>query len=163
MVSGVTPQPMMGKLLGKLLTAVVVAVTKLSFVARLSARAMQLPEDAIPLYERDFGRLSSETVKRVYAEVLDFSMAEMTAETAGRLLVSAGDKEAKPILKGLDYFVENYGETAVVKAADAHHGWNGEHPERFTGMVRAWIGGEAWPEGLDLVRVPEGRLLFSGV
>lgn len=51
------------------------------------------------------------------------------------------------------------GATAAL-VPDAHHGWNGEHPDLFTAMVRRWIDDRALAHGLQRIegtqRSPSG-------
>ena len=129
-------------------------------MVRLSAKMMQFPKDVVPLYIRDAQRLSKQTIRRIYKEVLAFQLPELPSEKLGDLLVSAGDKEAGAVLRGLDYFSELKG-TAVVQAQNAHHGWNGEHPNLFSEMVRAWITHQPLPPTLTIMALPQNKVLVQ--
>lgn len=148
-VSGVTTRPFTGIM--RLMGQVMPPLLKFEPLVNLSARMMQLPAEAIPLYKRDSQRVSTLTFKRVYNEVLDFQLPGALAQRSQRLLAVAGDSEAGMVTRGLTDFPALLPNARSAIAANAHHGWNGEHPELFTAMIRAWIENQPLPAGLTPV------------
>lgn len=152
-VSGVTSRPLSQQWLWKTLFKIMPTVLKWEVVIKLSAKMMQLPPEATALYRRDSQRLSSATYQRVYDEVLNFSLPVELGERQHRLLAVAGDKEVKSIKNSLADFPKRLPNASTSLVPNAHHGWNGEHPQLFTNMVRAWVEGQALPKELATARV----------
>lgn len=137
-VSGVTTRPVARPWLWKPVVELVAGFPKSSWLVTASAKMMQLPEEAVPLYRQDAARLKGATVRAVYAEVLRFSMAGLLGDCPCRLLGVAGGAEARTITKGLpDFLLLPEGQAAI--APKVHHAWNAELPEVFTEMIRSWI------------------------
>lgn len=152
-VSGVTTQPFPNPRRWKLIIRLLPFLLHIDPVLALAGRMMQLPPEARLLYKRDSKRVSAQTFHRVYHELLRLSLREMFIQPPAQpLLAVAGDREAGLIKHGLTEFhaVNGSGcvQTALVKAA--HHGWNGEHPQVFTDMLRAWMTRQPLPPELQL-------------
>lgn len=154
-VSGITVQPLMRRSFVNPVSTLLSHLMKWPIMGRLSARMMQFPDDVIPVYMRDLERMSADMVKRVYQEVLDFNMPAIEANTAYRLLVTGGDKEAKAVHASFDQLKLERPEATVAQAPNAHHGWNAEHPELFTALIEAWIDGKRLPSEMQLIHQPE--------
>lgn len=152
-VSGVTTQPFPNQMRWKLLVRAMPFLLHSDPVIALAGRMMQLPPEARVLYQRDSKRVSAQTFHRVYHEVLPFSLLEMFPQPPTvRLLAVAGDKEAGLIRNGLAEFNQVNGSGCVQAAfvKDAHHGWNAEHPQVFTDMIRTWITQRQLPTALQM-------------
>ena len=141
----------------------------------VAAKAMQLPDEVVPLFVRDSQRLDPLTIQRVYQEVVFFqyppnlgNATTVTTTSSIRalppLLVVAGTREASIVVQCLaDLPMKlraNGGSRNVVRAAKVptvHHGWNGEAPELFTKMMRLWMTTQELPEELEsiVVDVPD--------
>ncbi len=158
-VSGISTSPLMKKRWARPLSKVIPYLIKFKPLVRLSAKTMQFPEEIVPLYFRDIDRLSKQTIQRIYHEVLNYRLPSLPSSRADDLLVSSGDKEAGAILRGLNFVKKHYGKTAVVQAPDAHHGWNAEHPQLFTDMIRAWVLNQPLPDRLKIINPPQRKIL----
>ena len=128
-------------------------------MAKISARLMQLPDDVVPLYERDMARLSSDSIKRIYNEVLNFYLPEIEPDHGAKMLVTCGDKEARAIINNLANIVEQVPTITTAIAPNAHHGWNGEHPELFSEMILRWIQQRSLADDLEVQH--SGRQLLA--
>jgi len=112
---------------------------------------------AARLFEREDdgnGRLSSETVDRVYRQVLSVTLPPQLSAVARKLLVVAGDKEVKAILEELDDMARQCTTATVSKVPYASHIWCVEHPELFAAMILAWVTGAALPKELTVFNAP---------
>ena len=147
-ISGVTTRPFDNAWLFKLLVPILARITKWDAVINLSAKMMQIPEDVQPLYRRDSKRVAPAGFKRVYDEVMNYSPAAEMSTLQHHLLVVAGDSEAKMVLNALGDLPALMPNAAAYIAPNAHHGWNGEHPELFSQMIEAWLQNESLPEVL---------------
>ena len=147
-VSGVTARPFSNAWLFKLLVPLLSRAISWDLMINLNARLMQIPADVLPLYKRDSKRVLPASIKRVYDEVLAYSPPDILATLPHRLLVVAGDSEAKMILNSLGDLPALMPNATARIAPNAHHGWNGEHPALFSQMIDAWLTDEALPQKL---------------
>lgn len=148
--SGVTIRPFPNQWLYKPLFRVMGHLSRTSLVINLMMRTMQLPDETKPLYRRDSKRVTPETSRRVYTEVINFTIPTPLNNNKRPLLVVAGEKEAKLICDSLPDF-NQVPETVTAVAPNAHHGWNGELPDLFTDMITAWAEQRPLPDNLTLL------------
>ena len=161
LVSGVTIRPFPNQWAFKQLVRFMSRANRWNIVIDLMARMMQLPDEVKPLYRRDSKRLSPVTTKRIYGEVLNYTLPVPLHERPQPLLAVAGEKEAKLVLQSLtDFQALPTAVTAI--APNAHHGWNGEFPELFTEMIVAWIEQRPLPAAL-IVQQNDATLLAPAV
>jgi pimeloyl-ACP methyl ester carboxylesterase len=153
-VSGVTSRPFDRPGLWRAAVRLLSRSLRWGWVIWLSAKMMQLPGEAIPLYRRDSRRLSRTTIQRIYDEVLPYSLPASLDQRQTRVLAVAGDAEARKIRNDLSLFPELLPGSTVRLAPQAHHGWNAEHPELFTAMIEAWVSEEELPNELIAVGSP---------
>ena len=157
-VSGVTTRPFPRQWLYRPLMAALIPMMKWDAMINMNMKMMQIPADVAPLYRRDSKRVPQIASKRVYAEVFDFTLPRQLADIQQPVLAVAGDKEAKLIRDGLANFPALLPNCIAALDPDAHHGWNGEHPELFTEMVRSWVVERPLPQALQVVA---GKRLIS--
>jgi pimeloyl-ACP methyl ester carboxylesterase len=144
-VSGVATKPLPNKTQMQLLARIMSRITRWDIVINFYARMMQIPTDVIPLYRRDSKRLSSTTISRIYDELLNYHLPAELKKRPNRLLGVAGDLEVAAIKDGLKDLASATNASVSAIAPNAHHGWNGEHPQLFTDMVRAWVMSQPLP------------------
>jgi pimeloyl-ACP methyl ester carboxylesterase len=147
-VSGTSTRPLPNLWLYKLLLGIMQPMNRVGFLVDAQAHMIGIPADVIPLVRRDTQRMSAQTFHRIYDEVLRFSLPPALAERTQPLLAAAGDSEVKAVLNGLADFRALMPNAQIVIAPNAHHPWNGEHPELFTEMIRAWVCGDPLPTQL---------------
>ncbi|MEM7113586.1 MAG: alpha/beta hydrolase [Chloroflexota bacterium] len=149
--SGVTTRPFPRPWLIRPLIRVAKHALKWDWVINLSAKALQLSPDVLPLYQRDSKRLSPQSIQRVYDEVLQIEFPASLAEACNPLLVVAGEKEARLVRDSLPDFPKVV-ETAVSAIVpNVHHGWNAEAPKLFTTMIRRWVTTQSLPDELKII------------
>ncbi len=118
----------------------------------LMAKMMQLPDDAAALYKNDAKRLTRLTIERIYQEIITFNLPPEFGQRPHRLLAAAGEHDVAMIKNGLVDYLGLLPNVEAVIAPKAHHGWNGEFPQLFTDMIRAWIEEKPLPDALIPVR-----------
>jgi pimeloyl-ACP methyl ester carboxylesterase len=150
-VSGVTTRPFPQQWFYRPLMAAMIPTMKWDVMIDMNMKMMQIPEEAAPLYRRDSKRVPKAALQRVYDEVFNFTLPAALAGVATPVLAVAGDKEAKLVSEGLTDFPALLPNSAAAVAPEAHHGWNGEHPELFSAMVRAWVAQRPLPEALHVI------------
>jgi pimeloyl-ACP methyl ester carboxylesterase len=114
----------------------------------IMAKTMQLPDDAVALYKQDGKRLTRQTVERIYQEIITFNLPSEFSQRNHRLLAAAGEHDVAMIKNGLSDYLALLPHAQAVIAPKAHHGWNGEFPQLFTDMIRAWIEEKPLPDAL---------------
>ena len=152
--SGISTQPLVRPFLVRPFTRLVSATMRIKPLVHLSGKAMGLDEEAFEMYKRDVGRLSAESIKRIYHEVLAMTLPAQFSTVARKLLLVAGDKEAKAVLAGLTEVATQFPAATVAKAPNAHHIWSAEHPDLFSDMIGKWVTGNPLPEQLMLLNSP---------
>lgn len=148
-VSGVSTRPFTQKWLWRGVMSVMPTLTKWDPFIKMSANMMQFPPEVLPLYIRDSKRVSRLTYSRVYSTVFDFTLPAELAQRPHRVLAVVGDGEVGMIKEGLADFPALLPNATTRLIPNAHHGWNGEHPQLFTEMLRAWVQDQPLPAPLD--------------
>ncbi len=152
LVSGVSAKPFSSIWRWRIILGIMQPLMKWDPFINLQARMLHIPAEAAALYTRDNKRMSTRGFHRIYEEVLHFALPEFTGEQGIPLLAVAGDSENAMIKDGLTDFVKQRQNTKAALVPNAHHGWNGEHPQLFTDMVGAWIQQMPLPHELKLVQ-----------
>jgi len=150
-VSGVSTRPLPNQGFMRLLAGVMGKMTHWDPVIAFYAKMMQMPADVMPLYKRDSKRLSATTINRIYDELLGYHLPQELKARPHRLLGVAGDQEAPAIKVGLKDLASATQHSVAAIAPKAHHGWNGEHPQLFSDMIRAWVSDQTLPVELSRV------------
>lgn len=134
-VSGVTAEPLTPAWRYRLLTRAGSVVMRRPGLTRAYGVAMRLPRDARAAMAADARVLSAATTGRIYDEIVPFRLP--AGLPGDRLLAVAADHDAPSIRRGLDTFAAAGATVAVIP--NAHHAWNGEHPQLFSDLVTAWV------------------------
>ena len=150
-VSGVVARPFPQPWLWRTMATVIAQFLHWKPLIYANASAMQLPAEVIPLFMNDMRRLSKTTFLRTYNELLKYQLPATFAQRTQRLLAVAGDKEVAQIRATVGDFAKRLPNGKAALVPNAHHGWNGEHPELFTTMVRAWVENKPLPAALNLL------------
>jgi len=154
-ISGVTPSPLPNRRLWRLLSKTLMPMLLLTPLgSSLMAKMMQLPDDAAALYRRDSKRLTRLAIERIYQEIITFHLPPAFGQRPQRLLAAAGEHDVAQIKNGLGDFLALLPNAEAVIAPGAHHGWNGEYPQLFTDMIRAWVEAQPLPGALIPVSTP---------
>jgi len=151
LVSGVSARPFTRQWLWRATFTLLAPLLHWKPFLTANARAIQLPAEDMPLYLNDMRRLSKQTFLRVYDELLAYRLPAIFSQRPQRLLAVAGDQEFKQIRDSLPAFPQYLPNGKAALVPNAHHGWNGEHPELFTTMVRNWVENEPLPAALNLL------------
>ena len=150
-VSGINVRSYTAPWFWRTLFTQMVSLMKRESVLRANAKNMGLPDDLFPLMQRDMNRVTKTTYSRVFNETFRQSMPDLFAERQQRVLGVAGDQEDQPIRDGLPDFPKYLPNGKAALIPDAHHVWNGQHPELFTAMVRNWVENTPLPPALKFI------------
>jgi pimeloyl-ACP methyl ester carboxylesterase len=148
-ISGVATRKFPNQALWRLLSKTLMPFMLMSSLgSSLMAKTMQLPPDATALYKRDSKRLTRPNIERIYGEIILFDLPQVLSGRSQRVLAAAGEHDVAMIKNGLQDYVALLPNAQAVIAPKAHHGWNGEFPQLFTDMIRAWIEAKPLPDTL---------------
>lgn len=154
-ISGVATRPFPNQALWRFLSKTLMPFMLMSSLgSSLMAKTMQLPDDAAALYKKDSKRLTRTTVERIYQEIIVFDLPSEFRGRSQRVLAAAGEHDVAMIKNGLVDYLALLPNAQAVIAPKAHHGWNGEYPQLFTDMIRAWIETKPLPPSLVPVSAP---------
>jgi pimeloyl-ACP methyl ester carboxylesterase len=151
LVSGMTTRPLPNPRLMKAIAIPIYYLQKFRPVTYLFAKMMGIPNETIPLIQRDSRRLKRETVNRVYDTLLHYTLSLELAGRTQRVLAVAGDREQKAITETLHNFTSVLPNAVTALAPKGGHGWVAEHPALFAQMIRAWVTGGELPRELGRV------------
>ncbi len=152
MISGVAGQPIGASFFNRAVMRLLLPLNKVDPFIWLMGKVMNLPAEAIPYFQRDSKQMNLDGVRRMYDEVLNYDLASAFDRCDARVLALAGDKEVGAIVQGLPHFAAVMPNAVMAYAPNAHHAWNGEHPQLFADTIRAWVTGQPLPAALKPVQ-----------
>jgi pimeloyl-ACP methyl ester carboxylesterase len=118
------------------------------FGKRLFARLLQLPPDAMPAYLQSIDALSIPAFKTITQQIADYTpLRGLDAVTVPTLFVT-GAADIPFNRNAVKTLAQQVKGAVGVYAPDVHHGWNGEAPDLFNAMTRAWIEAQPLPPSL---------------
>ena len=123
-------------------------LTRQPFAYRRSAKSLAIPEAFMSQFEADAQRLASDTFRRINQEANNFRLPDNLHDIKTPVLVGAGENELKLVHRKTKQILSVLPNATGYIAPDVGHGWNGEKPELFTQMIRAWIEEKPLPEEL---------------
>ena len=154
-LSGITAAPLTPAWFWGATLRATLALLRVPAFVRANAAMMQLADEQRTAFVADAARMDRPSARRISAELLHHRVPPLGPH-AERLLVVAGDGEARAIREGLAAFAATGATAAVVPRA--HHAWSGEHPDLFSRTVRCWTLEGALPPELQPVPAPPGAL-----
>jgi pimeloyl-ACP methyl ester carboxylesterase len=118
------------------------------FGKQVFARMLHLPPDAMPDYQASIEALSMPSLKRIIRQIADYVPPEYLEAVSIPTLFVTGEKDVAANRRSVMQLAQQVPSAVGVYAPGAHHGWNGEDPELFNEMTRAWIEGQPLPQRL---------------
>lgn len=149
-VSGVTAAPPPLGALQRLQISLMYRFMKSPWFVRAQAKMMFLPNDVADLYTESMLAMSRVAFKRILAELYVLKLPDLRHIPVHTLVV-AGSKELKAMVESASLIPGLMPNAQGRLALGLHHAWNGENPELFTAMIRAWVSGAPLPEALQPV------------
>ncbi len=155
-LSGVTTAPLPNKGLMSIQAQVISFMLKRAWFIRAQAKMLRMPDDVIASYTESMMSMSRKTFLDIFNEVINFRLPKELSQVNVPMLVTAGSEEMKPVLDAVIEIASTLPNAEARLAPGGHHGWNGEAPELFSAMLRAWFTAMPLPAELqqpELVRV----------
>ncbi len=112
---------------------------------QLFARMLQLPADALPYYHESINALTMTTFRRISSHVANFTLPDGVTAITNPVLFVTGEKDISVNRTSVPQLAQLVPGSVGVYAPGVHHGWNGEDPDLFNAMIRAWIEGQPLP------------------
>jgi len=137
------------------------ALLPTGFGKRLFARMLQLPPEVMPAYQESIDAFSIPAFRRMIQEIANYQPLDNLESMGTPTLFVTGEKDIAINRNAVVQLAAQIPDAVGVYAPNVHHGWNGEDPDLFNRMTRAWIEGEALPE--NLIPVTADQLTASTV
>lgn len=118
------------------------------FGKAMFARLLHLPPEAMPVYDEYMRVMALDTFARVGAEITNFTLPDGLKTVRTPALFVTGDKDIGVNRQSVRLLAQQVPGAVGVYAANAHHGWNGECPDLFNAMMRAWLEDQPLPAAL---------------
>jgi pimeloyl-ACP methyl ester carboxylesterase len=150
-LSGVTTAPLPNRRVVLAQATLMSIFLKSKWFARMQAKMLRIPEDVLDVYTENFMAMSRPAFMTVVREALNFTLPPNLKQVTVPTLVTAGSEELKPVLDGVAEIAELMPNAAGCLAPGGHHGWNGEAPDLFSAMLRAWFTEDRLPDELERV------------
>lgn len=148
-LSGVTAFPLPDSLPLKLQLKVMSIFMKSPWFVRLQAKMLHIPDDSMEAYTQSLLAMSREAFDGILKEMFAYHLPPNLSTVFVPTLVVAGSLEMPAVLAGVREIPRVMPAAAGYFAPGVHHGWNGEAPELFSAMLRAWFSGAPLPEPLQ--------------
>ncbi len=151
-ISGVTAAPLPRPQMTLLQMQVMSLVMKTPPMLRFQARMMQIQAEDYAVFAQNMRAVSRQALMRITREALTFQPSEHLRAVAVPTLIVAGGAELEIIRESVAILAEMLPNAEGGIVPGVHHGWNGEAPEVFSAMVRAWLSDRPLPPEIELVR-----------
>lgn len=147
-ISGVTssPLPNAGAMLMQM--KVMSYVIKSNLLIRMQAKMLHIPDDSIDAYTDGMRSMNKDAFLKIGDEVVYYSAPDSLAQVAVPTLIVAGSVELQPIKDSVAHLASLMPNAQGRIVADVAHGWNGQAPETFNAMLRAWLTDQPLPDDL---------------
>lgn len=129
---------------GRILTAILPT----HFGKNVFARMLHLPAEAMPHYRESIEALSIPAFKRMTLSLADYARPAHLDDVRVPALFATGEKDLGINRRSVPLLANALPDAVGFYAPGLHHGWNGEDPDLFNAMTRAWIEGQPLPERL---------------
>ncbi len=123
---------------------------KSAWFVRAQAKMMFMPDDVADLYTESMMAMSRQAFQRILAELYVFKLPDLSGIPV-RTLVTAGSKETKTTVESVTAIPKIMPNAQGRLVPGLHHAWNGEDPELFSAMIRAWLTDAPLPDRLQSV------------
>jgi pimeloyl-ACP methyl ester carboxylesterase len=145
-VSGPAGGPMGRPILA--LLRLLLPLARTEFMLRQSAKALKLPPELYEPFRQSQLRLTSTTFDQIMGAIDQFRTPEALSAISTPLLVVVGQKETSINYRNARQALGLQPRAVGRIAPGVGHSWNGENPDLFNRMVRAWVTAAPLPDEL---------------
>ena len=137
-----------------LLTRLMATFTSKDFFIRQNAKIMQIPPEDFEEFRHSQKQLTGPIIMEIMDAINSLRLNPTLRDVPVRTLTVVGEKEMA-INKRAALLVAETMPNAIHRVAPGcHHAWNGERPDLFNAMIRAWVDGTPLPDELMGVDQP---------
>lgn len=127
-----------------------------SFGKQLFARTLQIPADAMPYYLDSINAFSLSSFRRMSQQIATYRPPSGLETITTPTLFVTGDQDVGVNRRAVSLLAQRVPGAVGVLAPGVHHGWNGEAPDLFNQMTRAWFEKQPLPQRLIPVTTNRG-------
>lgn len=128
---------------------------------QIFARMLFIPADGMQAFSEFIAKMSRDMFKTVSRQIMTFQRPPGIEHIPTPCLVVTGEKDIAFNVESTRTLAALIPNAIGVLASGVHHGWNGEAPDLFNAMVRAWINETPLPETLIPIRGGMGEPMRS--
>lgn len=150
-ISGVTAAPLPDSLPLKLQLRVMSMFMKSPWFVRLQAKMLHIPDDSFEAYTQSMLAMTREAFDGIVRETFAYRLPPRLSQVRVPTLVVAGSQEMPAVRDGVREIPRIMPAAEGCFAPGLHHGWNGEAPELYSAMLRAWFTAAPLPQGLQAI------------
>lgn len=148
-MSGVTTLPLPGAGMMGFMSYLMAPLIKTETMIRANAKMLRVPHESYEEYRRNVKLMSRQGFLGASTAAGAFRMPQVFANVNTPTLVVAGTREHDLMRKSMKQLVATMPNVQARIVPDVGHGWNGEAPELFSRMIRAWITDSPLPSELQ--------------
>ncbi len=123
---------------------------------KVFARMLFIPSEAMEVFTAFIKKLSRPMYWSVVHELMSFVLPPGMSQIAAPTLLVTGEKDIAFNVESVRTLAAVLPNNVAVLAPQVHHGWNGEAPQLFDAMMRAWIEQKPLPESMIPIRTGQG-------
>ncbi len=133
------------------LTRVMAGFTSKDFFIRQNAKVMQIPPEDFAAFRQSQKQLTGPVIMEIMRAIDGYRMNPALSNVTVPTLTVVGEKEMAINRRAARLVADTMPNATHRIAPGCHHAWNGERPDLFNAMIRAWVRGEPLPD--ELMRV----------
>ena len=150
-VSGLNVLPLPNQTMMFLMGVLMMPLIKTNMMIRMNARGLNIPEAKHAGYAASLRQLSRRAFWHASSEAGKFCMPPQLHQRQHPVLGVAGANEHKLIINTLHALETTLPHAQCFTVPNGGHGWNGEYPQVFAAMTRAWLTDAPLPTELQPV------------
>jgi 3-oxoadipate enol-lactonase len=132
----------------QLLTRVRATLTSKDFFIRQNAKIMQIPPEDYAEFRQSQKQLTGPVIMEIMRAINGYRLNPALRSVEVPTLTVVGEKEMNANIHAARLVAATMPNAEHRIAPRCHHAWNGERPDLFNAMIRAWVSGAALPEAL---------------
>ncbi|MEO8611239.1 MAG: alpha/beta hydrolase [Chloroflexota bacterium] len=138
-LSGLNVLPLPNTPLMKMMGYAMLPFFKTNPFIRMNAESLHIPEAERANYARSVRQTAPSAFLRASSNAVDFRLSQDLKRATCPTLVVAGENEVDLIRQSIALLIQTLPNARGYLAPNVGHGWNGEAPDLFAQMIRAWV------------------------
>jgi pimeloyl-ACP methyl ester carboxylesterase len=147
-LSGLNVLPLPNPALMKIMGYAMLPFIKSSAFINMNAKTLNIPASEREGYAQTVRQTSRRAFLRASEDAANFRLSPKLKNANAPTLVVAGENEVDLIRQSIPLLVNTLPNARGFLAPGVGHGWNGEAPDLFAHMIRAWIENKPLPPEL---------------